>query len=152
MMTSKNFFFSTFLAGLLICGAARADDDDVAAKPVKLPTEIQTKLGLKSQPLKAQASASTLSGFVKVLDAGPLAQLDSDIETADAAAQASAAEYARSQALNKDGQTVPAKQVEAARLADSAALFQALGGGWWNRADFAEASPQSAPARAPERR
>jgi hypothetical protein len=26
-------------------------------------------------------------------------------------------------------------QARAARLADSAALFQALGGGWWNRAE-----------------
>jgi len=28
-------------------------------------------------------------------------------------------------------------QAQANRLADSAALFQALGGGWWNRADAA---------------
>jgi NodT family efflux transporter outer membrane factor (OMF) lipoprotein len=28
-------------------------------------------------------------------------------------------------------------QAQAARLADTAALFQALGGGWWNRADVA---------------
>jgi hypothetical protein len=31
-------------------------------------------------------------------------------------------------------------QAQAARLADTAALFQALGGGWWNRADV---SPQT---------
>jgi outer membrane protein TolC len=28
---------------------------------------------------------------------------------------------------------------EANRLADTAALFQALGGGWWNRSDVASA-------------
>ena len=28
-------------------------------------------------------------------------------------------------------------QAQAARYADTAALFQALGGGWWNRADVA---------------
>ena len=28
-------------------------------------------------------------------------------------------------------------QAEAARYADAAALFQALGGGWWNRSDVA---------------
>jgi outer membrane protein TolC len=28
-------------------------------------------------------------------------------------------------------------QAQAARLADTAALFQALGGGWWNRSDVA---------------
>lgn len=106
------------LVMLLALGAAtavRADDDDKKVKPVKLPAETQAKLGLKSEPLKAEASAATLSGFVKVLDAGPLAQLDSDIDAAGAAAQASQAEFERSQALNKDGQAVPTKQVEAAR-------------------------------------
>jgi hypothetical protein len=106
------------LVMLLALGAAtvaRADDDDKKVKPVKLPTEVQQKLGLKSEPLKAESSAATLSGFVKVLDPGPLAQLDSDIDAADAAAQASQAEFERSQVLNKDGQAVAAKQVEAAR-------------------------------------
>ena len=98
-----------------VAGIARADADDEAAKPVKLKPEVQRKLGLRSEPLKAKAAAATLSGFIKVLDPGPLAQLDSDIDAADAAAQASAAELARSEALNKDGQTVPTKQVEAAR-------------------------------------
>jgi hypothetical protein len=102
---------------LLTLGAAnvaRADTDE-KVKPVKLPAETQAKLGLKSEPLKAETSAATLSGFVKVLDPSPLAQLDSDIDAADAAAQASQAEFERSQALNKDGQAVAAKQVEAAR-------------------------------------
>jgi hypothetical protein len=100
---------------LLAATAARADDDDKAVKPVKLAGEVQQKLGLKSEPLKATTSAASLSGFVKVLDPGPLAQLDSDIDAADAAAEASQAEFARSQALNKDGQVVAAKQVEAAK-------------------------------------
>ena len=30
-------------------------------------------------------------------------------------------------------------QAQAARYADAAALFQALGGGWWNRQDVAPA-------------
>ena len=96
-------------------GAARADADDAAAKPVKLASETQAKLGLKSEPLRAKASAATVSGYVKVLDPGPLAQLDSDIDAADAAAQASAAELARAETLNKDGATVATKAVEAAR-------------------------------------
>ena len=32
-------------------------------------------------------------------------------------------------------------QAEAARYADSAALFQALGGGWWNRENGKESRP-----------
>jgi outer membrane protein TolC len=31
--------------------------------------------------------------------------------------------------------TIQVVQARAARLADTAALFQALGGGWWNRAE-----------------
>jgi outer membrane protein TolC len=30
-------------------------------------------------------------------------------------------------------------QAQAARLSDTAALFQAIGGGWWNRSDLAQA-------------
>ncbi len=32
-------------------------------------------------------------------------------------------------------------QAQADRYADTAALFQALGGGWWHRADLAEERP-----------
>ena len=32
-------------------------------------------------------------------------------------------------------------QAQAARYADTAALFQALGGGWWNRPPLADATP-----------
>jgi outer membrane protein TolC len=34
-------------------------------------------------------------------------------------------------------------QAQAARYADTAALFQALGGGWWNRADVPPQRPWS---------
>jgi NodT family efflux transporter outer membrane factor (OMF) lipoprotein len=37
-------------------------------------------------------------------------------------------------------------QAQAARYADTAALFQALGGGWWNRAELADASPAASAA------
>jgi len=117
MSNRYSFLFNALLATSIALGAreAQADSDEAAARPVKLPPAIQAKLGLRSEPLKARAAAETVSGFVKVLDPGPLAQLDSDIEAADAAAQASAAELARSQALNKDGAAVPTRQVEAAR-------------------------------------
>jgi len=130
---------AALLAGVLAIGAAsvaRADADDAAVKPVKLASEIQAKLGLKSEPLKAKAAAATVSGFVKVLDPGPLAQLDSDIDAADAAAQASTAELVRSAALNKDGAAVATKAVEAARAqaksdnAKLALLHRRLGLEW----------------------
>ncbi len=37
-------------------------------------------------------------------------------------------------------------QAQTARLGDSAALYQALGGGWWNRADSPPGTPVSTPA------
>jgi hypothetical protein len=97
-----------------IANAARADDED-AAKPVKLAAGIQAKLGLKVQPLMARTAIATVSGFLRVLDPGPLAQLDADIQAAEAAAAASAAEAARSQALNADGQAVSTKALQAAQ-------------------------------------
>jgi NodT family efflux transporter outer membrane factor (OMF) lipoprotein len=36
-------------------------------------------------------------------------------------------------------------QAQANRYADTAALFEALGGGWWNRADLAQKEPRTAP-------
>ena len=36
-------------------------------------------------------------------------------------------------------------QAQASRFADTAALFQALGGGWWNRPDHAAAQPTDQP-------
>jgi hypothetical protein len=123
-LLSRTAALSLIALAIGAAGAARADDDDVG-KPVKLPAPVQAKLGLKSEPLRVETSAATISGFIKVLDPGPLAQLDSDIEAADAAAQASAAELKRSETLNKEAQTVATKQVEAARAqarADAAKL------------------------------
>jgi hypothetical protein len=105
------------LAGALVAllaGPAFADDDDAAGKPVKLAAETQRKLGLTVQPLAAATRAATLTGDVKVLDPGPLAQLDSDILAAEAAASASAAEAARSRALNAADQAVSTKALQAA--------------------------------------
>jgi hypothetical protein len=100
---------------LAIAGAVRADTDEDAVKPVKLAAEIQAKLGLASQPLMAKTAAATVAGFIRVLDPGPLAQLDADIQTAEAAAHASVAEAARSKALNADGQAVSTKALQAAQ-------------------------------------
>jgi len=103
------------LAAQTWAGSARADADDAAAKPVKLAAETQHKLGLATEPLTAARRAASLSGYVRVLDPGPLAQLDSDIQATADAAEASAAEAARSKALNADGQAVSAKAVETAQ-------------------------------------
>ena len=77
-----------------------------------------------------QAAARSLATAKKQLDAGEASVLP-----------LLAAEQAQLQAR------AAVTQARAARLADSAALFQSLGGGWWNRTDFAEAEPaQGGPA------
>jgi len=105
----------------------------------------------------AQYRSTVLGAFQNVADT--LQALQSD-----AAALAATAEAERSAALSLDiarrafrgGQVntlavlsaeqawqqarIARIQAQAARCADTAALFQALGGGWWNRADIAAAS------------
>jgi outer membrane protein TolC len=100
----------------------------------------------------AQYQSTVLTAFQNVADS--LRALQSD---ADALAAAVAAEHAAGRSLDivrkqlELGQVaylallnaettyqtarVALVQAEANRLADTAALFQALGGGWWNRND-----------------
>jgi NodT family efflux transporter outer membrane factor (OMF) lipoprotein len=99
---------------------------------------------------EAQYRATVLSAFQNVADV--LRALEKDAETlkAQSDAEAAAAEslgLARNQyelgavsylvLLNAERQhqqaTLTLAQAQAARFADTAALFQALGGGWWNR-------------------
>ena len=113
-MNARTRLLAASAVMLLLARPAWADEDDAAVKPVKLAAEVQHKLGLTTQPLKAATRTATVSGFVKALDAGPLAQLDSDIQAAQAAADASAAEAARSRTLNAADQAVSTKAMQAA--------------------------------------
>ena len=74
----------------------------------------QTRLGVVTRTLAATRHSTETDAFAKVLDPEPLVQLDSDLATAEAAATASAAEAARSRALNSQGAAVSAKDTEAA--------------------------------------
>ncbi|MGZ3277713.1 MAG: efflux transporter outer membrane subunit [Caulobacteraceae bacterium] len=112
---------------------------------------------------KAQYRGAALAAFQNVADS--LQALQGDARALDAAAavdQAAARSLAaaRKQLDAGEASVLPlltaeqaqlqaraaVTQARAARLADSAALFQALGGGWWNRADFAEATPADKPS------
>src|ERR1700761_2244731 len=75
---------------------------------------LQQRLGVKVQTLTAERRKAEVDAFAKVLDPGPLAQLDSDLMTAEAAAAASRAEAARTHALHAAGEVVSAKDTEAA--------------------------------------
>lgn len=101
---------------------------------------------------EAQYRSTVLSAFQNVADTLQALQTDAGAVQSAAEAEASATrslEIARRQfaqgqvgsitVLNAEQacqQAVVARlQAEAGRLADTAALFQALGGGWWNRSE-----------------
>jgi NodT family efflux transporter outer membrane factor (OMF) lipoprotein len=100
----------------------------------------------------AEYRYTVLVAFQNVADALHALETDADALKADAIAESSASEslgLARDQfkagyipylsllvAENSYQQTIISLvQAEASRYADTAALFQALGGGWWNRSD-----------------
>ena len=85
-----------------------------ASAQVTLSPGEQAHLGVVTRKLSATRHSSETDAFAKVLDPEPLVQLDSDLVTAEAAATASAAEAARSRALNSQGAAVSAKDTEAA--------------------------------------
>jgi hypothetical protein len=95
------------LATALLASAA-------AQAGVVLTSDQQRRLGVEVQVLSAQRSSITINAFAKVLDNAPLAQLESDLESAEAAAKASQSEAARSEALYRSNNGVSAKDFEAA--------------------------------------
>ena len=101
---------------------------------------------------EAQYRSTIITAFQNVADALRALQTDADgvrvattaASTADAALaivrkQLSLGQVAYLSVLNSEQTELQAKltliQTQAARLTDTAALFQALGGGWWNRGD-----------------
>lgn len=107
----------------------------------------------------SQYRSTVLSAFQNVADTLRALQSDADALQADTAAERSANEslsLARDQyrlgavslieLLNAETTYEQARialvQAQAARYADTAALFEALGGGWWHRSDVAQNQTQ----------
>ena len=76
--------------------------------------QAQGRLGVQTQTLTAQRRSVQVAAFAKVLDPGPLAQLESDLDTAVAADAASSAEAARARLLSPGNAAMSAKDAEAA--------------------------------------
>ena len=112
----------------------------------------------------AEYRYTVLVAFQNVADSLHAIETDADALKADAIAERSASEsfkLARDQyqagyipylsllvAENSYQQTVISLvQAEASRYADTAALFQALGGGWWNRSDVVASDVASKDSR-----
>jgi NodT family efflux transporter outer membrane factor (OMF) lipoprotein len=113
-----------------------------------------------AQAAAANYKATVLTAFQNVSDTLYALQGDADALAAEASAErAAAGSLELTQAQYKAGgasylQVLTAQQTyqtaaislvkaRAQRFADTAALFQALGGGWWNRADIAANSTAS---------
>ncbi len=112
------------------------------------------------QQAAAQYRSTVLGAFQNVADALHALESDADALAAQVTAEQAAAaslELARQQftlgaisyptLLNAETSYEQARinlvQAEATRFADTAGLFQALGGGWWHRTDVAEATKGS---------
>lgn len=108
----------------------------------------------------AQYQATVIAALQNVADALHAVQSDGEgLRTAAAAEEAAEKSLAIAQKQMELGQTgrlalltaqqaalqtkLTLSQAQAARFADSAALFQALGGGWWHCTDEADANKQA---------
>jgi hypothetical protein len=102
--------------GLALLAAPSIGLDQVAPYTgVTLDPQVQARLGLRTAVLKSERRSAQIDAFAKVLDPGPLAQLQTDYEAAEASALASAAEAKRAAALNTSGSAVSSKDAEAAK-------------------------------------
>jgi NodT family efflux transporter outer membrane factor (OMF) lipoprotein len=105
----------------------------------------------------AQYQSTVLAAFQNVADALQVLQFDADtLNAAQAAEDAAAKSLAVTQnqvqlggqpftatltaQTNYQNALITRVKAQATRLADTAALFQALGGGWWNRQDAGDAA------------
>jgi len=96
-------------------------------------------------------SLQALQGDAHALDAATAVDQAASRSLAAAQKQLSAGEGSVLPVLTAEQAQLQARaavtQAKAARLADAAALYQSLGGGWWNRTDFAEASTAGEPQK-----
>ena len=106
---SKPFVWTAAVAACLALAAASA-----LAAGVQVSPDIQRRLGVVTRRLAVARQSTEIDAFAKVLDPAPLVQSDSDLETAEAAAVASAAQAKRSKALHAADGSIAAKDVEAA--------------------------------------
>jgi len=81
---------------------------------VRLSSAEQSHLGVRTLRLAGVNRSGEIDGFAKVLDPGPLAQLVSDLQAAQASYAASGAEAARAKSLHAQDLGVSAKDTEAA--------------------------------------
>ncbi|CAN5372136.1 hypothetical protein BH10PSE2_BH10PSE2_04310 [soil metagenome] len=108
-MNASRLSISLLVAvGLGLVGAAEAPP------PAAMTTPAQARLSVQTARLVASTYAPSVAGYARVIDAVPLATLESDLSAALATAAASQAEASRARTLNGEDQMVATKVAEAA--------------------------------------
>ncbi|WP_150289895.1 hypothetical protein [Sphingobium estronivorans] len=102
-------------------GDADGDRPVAAASPDPVRNAaLRQRLGIVEAPLSAWSGAQQASGYARGLDAGPLAAIIAEIDSAQATAAASQAQAARLDALYRNDISASRRSVEAARAQASA--------------------------------
>ena len=104
------------LLAVTICVSA-ANDAQVSAappQPITVSAAEQARLGVLTQALAAAPAPAGLGTTARVLDPGPLIQLDADLAAASASLAASRAEASRTRKLYAQDRTASARALEMA--------------------------------------
>lgn len=91
-----------------------APEEKHEAGVVKLDLETQKRLALEIGPLKATQHKPSIAAYGRVIDPSPLAALDGELATAEAALGASRAAEERTRGLFQGGENVARKTMETA--------------------------------------
>src|SRR2546421_6500068 len=108
-------------------GAGYVHGADAPPPPVTLSAAEQARLGVQTQALTAAPAPQGLASTARVLDPGPLIQLDADLAAASASLAASRAEASRTGRLYTEDRTASARALEMAEAQAQADLQRVSG-------------------------
>jgi len=108
-------------------GAGYVHGADAPPPPVTLSAAEQARLGVQTQALTAAPAPQGLASTARVLDPGPLIQLDADLAAASASLAASRAEASRTRRLYTEDRTASARALEMAEAQAQADLQRVSG-------------------------
>ena len=108
-------------------GAGHAQGSDAPPRPITVSAAEQARLGVQTQALTAAPAPQGLASTARVLDPGPLIQLDADLAAASASLAASRAEASRTRKLYAQDRTASARALEAAEAQAQADLQRVSG-------------------------
>jgi hypothetical protein len=120
--------FGVLLAlGVAAGGAGYSQGGDAPPQPITLSAAEQGRLGVQTQVLIAAPAPQGLATTARVLDPGPLIQLDADLAAASASLAASRAEAGRTRQLYAQDRIASARALEMAEAQAQADLQRVSG-------------------------